>query len=43
MLALTCLAALFAYAAADIVWRGRNDADLRRRWRGRPRQPWRFT
>jgi len=43
MLTMACVSAFVAIAAADIVWRGRQDADLRRRWRGRTRQPWRLS
>ncbi len=44
LLGMTCaIAACIAIAAADITWRGRHEADLRRRWRNRPRQPWRVT
>jgi hypothetical protein len=44
LLAMTCLSAVVAVAAAaDIVRRSRREADLRRRWRSRPRQPWRLT
>jgi hypothetical protein len=30
-------------AAADILRRSRHEADLRRRWRSRSRQPWRLS
>jgi hypothetical protein len=43
LLAMTCLSAVVAVAAADIVRRNRREADLRRRWRHRPRQPWRLN
>jgi hypothetical protein len=43
LLAMTCLSALVVVAAADIVRRSRREADLRRRWRSRQRQPWRLT
>jgi hypothetical protein len=43
LLAMIGLSACLAIAAADIVWRNRHEADLRRRWRSRPRQPWRLT
>ncbi|MGH7488031.1 MAG: hypothetical protein ACREMY_20890 [bacterium] len=42
LLTMTCLSAVVA-VTADLVWRGRREADLRRRWRSRPRQPWRLT
>jgi hypothetical protein len=42
LLAMTCLSAVVA-VAADLVRRTRREADLRRRWRSRPRQPWRLT
>jgi hypothetical protein len=37
------LTAAIALGAADLVWRNRADADLRRRWRTRRREPWRLT
>jgi hypothetical protein len=40
---MSLLTAAIALGAADLVWRGRADADLRRRWRTRPREPWRLT
>ena len=43
LLAMIGLSACLAIAAADIVWRNRDEADLRRRWRSRPRQPWHLT
>ena len=42
VLAMTCLSVALA-VAADVVWRGRREADLRRRWRSRRRQPWHLT
>jgi hypothetical protein len=42
LLTMTCLFALGAAAAIDL-WRGRGEADLRRRWRSRTREPWRLT
>jgi hypothetical protein len=42
LLATISLCAALAIAA-EIVWRNRHDADLRRRWRSRPRQPWHLT
>jgi hypothetical protein len=44
LLGMTCaVTALIAVAAGDILRRSRHEADLRRRWRNRPRQPWRLT
>jgi hypothetical protein len=43
LLAMTCLSAVILAAGADSIWRSRADADLRRRWRSRPRQPWRLS
>jgi len=43
MLIAMTLATLFIAAAADLVWRGRGEADLRRRWRQRHRHPWQST
>ena len=43
LLAMISLTACLAVAAADIVWRNRHEADLRRRWRSRHREPWRLT
>jgi hypothetical protein len=41
LLAMTFIsAAILAAAATDLAWKGREDADLRRRWRARHRQPW---
>ncbi len=35
LIAMTLVSALIAVAAADVVWRSRHEADLRRRWRSR--------
>jgi hypothetical protein len=43
VLTVTCITAVIALGAADLVWRLRSEADLRRRWRSRPRQPWHLT
>jgi hypothetical protein len=43
LLAMIGLTVCLAIAAADIAWRNRGEADLRRRWRSRPRQPWHLT
>jgi hypothetical protein len=43
LIAMTCVSAFIAVAAADLVWRSRREADLRRRWRSRPRQPWHLS
>jgi hypothetical protein len=43
MIAVACITVFVAVAAADLAWRGRHEADLRRRWRSRHRQPWRTT
>jgi hypothetical protein len=43
LIAMTCVTACLAFAAAELAWRGRREADLRRRWRSRPRQPWHLT
>jgi len=43
LLTMTVLSAIIAAAAADVVWKTRDDADLRRRWRARDRRPWRST
>jgi len=43
LLAMTLLSAIIAVAAADVVWKNRDDADLRRRWRMRQRRPSRST
>jgi hypothetical protein len=40
LLVMTCLSAIVAVTAVDIVRRGRHEADLRRRWKTRPRHPW---
>jgi hypothetical protein len=39
---MTVVSAIIA-AAADVVWKSRDDADLRRRWRARDRHAWRST
>jgi hypothetical protein len=43
LIAMTLITAIVAVGAADIVWRRGPEADLRRRWRRRPRQPWHLT
>jgi hypothetical protein len=43
LIAMTCLSALVAVTAADMLRRGRREADLRRRWRNRPRHTWHPT
>jgi hypothetical protein len=44
LLAMTCVSAFIAIATADFLRRNRHEADLRRRWRSRPRQqPWHLT
>jgi hypothetical protein len=42
LLTMTCLFALVAAAGVD-AWRSRGEADLRRRWRSRTREPWHLT
>jgi hypothetical protein len=42
VIAITLVTAVFALGAADL-WRSRGEADLRRRWRSRPREPWHLT
>ena len=43
LIAMSFITAVAALGAADLVWRGRGDADLRRRWRTRARQSWRLS
>jgi hypothetical protein len=43
LLTMTIVCAFIVAAAADVVWKNRDDADLRRRWRARHRQSWRST
>jgi hypothetical protein len=43
LIAMTLLTVIVAFGAADRLWRSRGDADLRRRWRSRPRAPWHLT
>jgi hypothetical protein len=43
MLIMSVFTAAIAFGAADFAWRHRVDADLRRRWRTRRREPWRLT
>ena len=43
LIAMTCISACLALAAAELVLRSRHDADLRRRWRSRTRQPWHLS
>jgi hypothetical protein len=43
LIIMSLLSTAIAAGAADLVWRSRHDADLRRRWRTRPRQPWHLT
>jgi hypothetical protein len=43
LIAMMLATAVIAVGAADLVWRSRSEADLRRRWRSRPREPWRLT
>jgi hypothetical protein len=43
MLIAMTLVTAFVVCAAEIVWRRRQEADLRRRWRDRRREPWHLT
>jgi hypothetical protein len=43
LLTMTVFSAIIAAAAGDLVWKYRDDADLRRRWRARDRHAWRST
>jgi hypothetical protein len=43
LIAMMLLTAVVAFGAADLIWRSRSEADLRRRWRSRPRDPWHLT
>jgi hypothetical protein len=44
LIAMTLLTVVAGFGVADRVWRSRGEADLRRRWRSRPRvRPWHLT
>jgi hypothetical protein len=43
LIAMALVTVIVTIGAAELVWRSRNDADLRRRWRSRPRDPWHLT
>jgi hypothetical protein len=44
LFAVTLLTVIAGFGVADRVWRSRGEADLRRRWRSRPRvRPWHLT